>query len=72
MFIVRSHAIHKIEFKHKNMRELSFGSIRFNQPVSFINCDLTNALFLHIYFRSDVIFEDCILDNTTFKTVKGW
>ena len=70
-FIVTLHSRDKIEFKHASMRGLSFTAIRFDHPVSFINCDLANTLFLYIYFQSDVIFEDCILDNTTFNKVKG-
>lgn len=60
-----------IEFKHKTMKGLSFNYMKFAHAVSFINCDLTNATFLNSYFHSDAIFEDCILDNTSFTTVAG-
>ena len=61
----------KIEFKHKNMRGLSFNAMKFVHAVSFIDCDLTNTSFTYTYFESDAIFEDCILDHTTFSSVKG-
>ena len=65
------HSKNKIVFKCKNMKRLSFCHIRFDHPVSFIDCDLSNANFQYICFESDTIFEDCILDNTTFNYVKG-
>ena len=61
----------KIVFNCKNMRGLSFANMIFVHAVSFIDCDLTNAVFQFCCFESDVIFEDCILDNTTFNYIKG-
>ena len=65
------HSKDKIVFKCKNMRGLSFNAMKFAHAVSFIDCDLTSAIFQYCCFESDVIFEDCILDNTTFNYVKG-
>ena len=70
-FNVSYHSRDKIGFKHKSIRGLSFNYIRFIHAVSFVNCDLTSASFQYVYFELDAIFEDCILDNTTFCTVKG-
>ena len=70
-FIVSYYSKDKIKFKHKNIRGLSFNSMRFAHAVSFIYCDLTNASFQQSCFESDAIFEDCILDNTRFSNVKG-
>ena len=61
----------KILFKNKNMKGLNFNAMRFAHAVSFINCDLTNTVFQYCCFESDAIFEDCILDNTTFNHLKG-
>ena len=68
---VNYHSKSKIVFKHKSMIGLSFDKLLFLHSVSFINCSLTNSSFLHCCFESDVIFEDCILDNTTFNYIKG-
>ena len=70
-FSVSYYSKDKIRFKHKNMRGLSFDGIRFAHAVSFINFDLTNAIFQYICFESESIFEDCILDNIRFNYVKG-
>ena len=61
----------KIKFKCKNMRGLSFSHVKFDHAISFIGCDLTSASFQYCFFESDVIFEDCILDNTAFSSIKG-
>ena len=45
--------------------------MRFVHAVTFVNCDLTSATFQYTCFESDAIFEDCILDNTSFSYVKG-
>jgi len=60
-----------ISYEHKNMRGLSFESIRFTYPVSFVGCDLSFACFNQCFFESDVIFEDCILDDTVFSQING-
>ena len=70
-FNVSYYSRDKIGFEYKNMRELSFSSMRFVHAVSFVNCDLTNASFHYICFESDAIFEDCILANTKFTNIKG-
>ena len=61
----------KIMFKYKNMRKLSFISMKFAYAVSFIDCDLTYATFKCCSFESGAIFENCILDHTTFNNIKG-
>lgn len=58
-------------FECKNMRQLSFENVRFACKVLLIDCDLTNTSFIHCCFESDAIFQDCILDNTKFKYIKG-
>ena len=70
-FNVSYYSRDKIGFEYKNMRGLSFECMRFIHAVSFVNCDLTNASFYYVCFESDAIFEDCILDNTTFINIKG-
>ena len=60
-----------ISYKLKNMRGLSFSKITFLYPVSFIDCDLSNASFDNCCFESDVIFKDCILDDTKFNFAYG-
>ena len=70
-FTILYRSVEKIELKHKNMRGLCFDAKEFAHPVSFSNCDLTNAIFHCSVFNSDAIFEDCILDNTTFNYVTG-
>ena len=70
-FKVNQRSKDKMTFKYKNMRDLLFTDIQFDHAVSFISCDLTNACFQYCCFNSDVIFEDCILDSTTFNCVKG-
>ena len=70
-FTILYRSVEKIELKHKNMRGLCFDAKKFAHPVSFSNCDLTNAIFHCSTFDSDAIFEDCILDNTTFNYVRG-
>ena len=70
-FNVSYHSRDKIVFKYKTLKGLSFSCMRFVHPVSFIECDLTNAAFQNCCFESDAIFEGCILDNTTFNYIKG-
>jgi len=70
-FNVSYHSKSKITFRHKSMIGLSFNSMRFLHSASFVNCDLTNSSFQYCCFESDVIFEDCILDSTTFVYIKG-
>ena len=65
------HSKDKIAFKCKNMRGLSFTNMKFAHAVSFIDCDLTQATFQYCCFESDAIFEDCVLDDTTFSYIKG-
>ena len=70
-FTINSHSTQAILYKMKNMRGLSFINKKFLYPVSFISCDLSNASFIDCEFGSSVTFEDCILDNTVFKYIKG-
>ena len=62
---------HAISYKHKNMRGLSFDAIKFEYPVTFIDSDLSLASFTSCSFESDVIFQNCILDDATFLRVNG-
>ncbi|XP_065914500.1 uncharacterized protein [Dysidea avara] len=70
-FNVKYHSKQAISYKLKNMKGLSFNSMRFSYPLSFSDCDLSNASFTNCFFESDVIFEDCILDGTTFSMLYG-
>ena len=70
-FNVNSHSVQAVSYKHKNMKGLSFNAIRFDHPLSLVNCDLTDASFISCSFGSDVTFEDCILDDTRFSSING-
>ena len=64
-------SVQVVSYEHKNMRRISFKSIRFDHSVSFINCNLTDAVFANCSFGSDVVFKDCILDDTVFSNIHG-
>ncbi|XP_065914493.1 uncharacterized protein [Dysidea avara] len=64
-------SIQTISYQLKNMKNLSFFSMKFVHPVSFISCDLSNASFERCCFESDVLFKDCILANTKFTDING-
>ena len=70
-FSVSYKSTQAIAYKTKNMKGLSFNSMMFSHPVSFIDCDLTNTAFTYCYFGSDVIFKYCILDGTRFSYTYG-
>ncbi|XP_065914490.1 BTB/POZ domain-containing protein KCTD21-like [Dysidea avara] len=70
-FDVSYDSMQAISYKVKSMKKLYFSNLKFVYPVSFISCDLTNASFSYCCFESDVVFEDCILDNTTFSIING-
>jgi len=65
------YSIRAVSYKHKNMRGLFFDGIKFECPVTFIGCDLSLASFTRCIFSSHVIFQNCILDDTTFFRVNG-
>ena len=60
-----------ISYKHKSLKNLTFNAVRFDHPVSFINCNLSGTSFSGCSFGSDAIFEDCILDGTKFSDING-
>jgi len=68
---VSLHSIQIFLYEHKNLKKISFRSIRFNHTASFINCNLTGASFVSCSFGSGVKFEDCILDGTNFSNIHG-
>ena len=70
-FQVERHSIRAISFQHKSLRGLCFNAIRFDHPLSFTNCNLSGSSFTNCCFESNVIFKDCILDDTVFSCVKG-
>ena len=59
--------LHRLSQKLKRI----INAIRFEHPLSFINCNLSGSSFTNCSFGSDVIFEDCILDDTTFSHIHG-
>ncbi|XP_065885242.1 uncharacterized protein [Dysidea avara] len=65
------HSMQVVSYEHKSMKRISFKSIRFDHPVSFINCNLTGASFVSCSFGSDVNFKDCILHGTKFSNING-
>jgi len=71
-FNVSYHSLHTISYEVKKMKQLHFSNMRFLHPVSFISCDLSSTSFQYCCFESDVLFEDCILDNVTFSVINGF
>jgi len=69
--IVSQVSLRAISYEHKCMKNLSFISMRFNHPVSFVNCNLSNTSFSSCSFGSSVSFKDCILDDTKFSNING-
>jgi len=52
--VVNEVSLQALSYEHKCMKRLSFTAMRFNHPVSFVNCNLSNASFSNCSFGSKI------------------